>query len=107
MGRGCGQGAAPSPEAAPFDPHEAVPVAINLIKRTFLKVTMASRNHVAVVVPRESVEKLATAIDPARRMYPAPVGNFIFFNGVAIVCEEAGDAGRLEAQAWLKDRGFA
>lgn len=103
MGRGCGHGASPDPAVAPFDPQEVVADAINLIKRTFRKVSQASRDRIAIVVPRESVEKIATAIDPAGNLYPVPVGNFIFFNGVAIVCEESGDAGRTEAQEWLKN----
>jgi hypothetical protein len=87
-----------------FDPTTEVPAAINLIKRTFLKVSKKSFDRIAIVVPKESIEKIAEAIDPNGHLYQ-PIGDFIHFNGVAIVAEESGEAGRVEAQAWLKTCG--
>jgi hypothetical protein len=87
-----------------FDPTAEVPYAINYIKRTFLKVSKKSFDRIVIVVPKESVEKIAAAIDPKGDLYQ-PIGDFIHFNGVAIVAEESGEVGRTEAQAWLKTCG--
>jgi hypothetical protein len=87
-----------------FDPITEVPYAINLIKRTFLKVSKKSFDRIAIVVPKESVEKIAAAIDPKGHLYQQ-IGDFIHFNGVAIVAEESGEQGRLAAQAWLTTCG--
>jgi hypothetical protein len=87
-----------------FDPTTELPAAINLIKRTFLKVSKKSFDRIAIVVPKESVQKIAAAIDPNGDLYQS-IGDFIHFNGVAIVAEESGETGMAEAQAWLKTCG--
>lgn len=78
--------------------------AVNLLKRTFLKSAMSTRNRTTIIVPREALPKIAKAIDETGRLYPEPLGDFIHFNGISIVAEEGGEAALKEATTWIRTR---
>ena len=77
-----------------LDKHTAtVKDALSLIKRTFRKAAGSTPLRTIIIVPREVLSKIARDIDPESRLYQDPVGDVIYFNGIAIVAEESGEGG--------------